>query len=283
MKIKKIQYLILTKSIGFYINSFGLLFPKKASYIAYKIFSQPRIGKLNKHNIPAFLKTSKQETLDYKQHKIQTYSWHGNQNIILLVHGWESNTMRWKKIFPYLKKTGSTIIAIDAPAHGLSNGNEFNAILYSEFVKVAVDKFQPKAIIGHSVGAMASFYYQYKHQNPVIQKLVLLGAPSDLRIIFTNYVNLLGLNSRMIQELENYFIQKFNIQLDDFSGQKFCSEIKTKGLVAHDTKDKIVAYTEGEKIGNAYKNAKFITTNGFGHSLHKEDLYQEITEFLLEA
>jgi pimeloyl-ACP methyl ester carboxylesterase len=283
LKIKKIQYLILTKSIGFYINIFGLFFPKKASYIAYKIFSQPRIGKLNKLDIPAFLKTSKQEKLDYKQHKIQTYSWQGNQNKILLVHGWESNTMRWKKLFPYLKKTGSTIIAIDAPAHGLSNGNEFNAILYSEFVKVAVDKFQPNAIIGHSVGAMASFYYQYKNQNPVVQKLVLMGAPSDLRIIFANYVNLLSLNSRMKKALENYFIQKFNLELDDFSGQKFCSEIKTKGLVVHDINDKIVAYSEGEKIGNAYQNAKFITTNGFGHSLHKEDLYEKITEFLLEA
>jgi esterase/lipase len=283
LKIKKIKYFIITKSIGFYINSLGLLFPKKAALLAYKIFSQPRLGKLNQLNIPPFLQTAKHAKIDYKHHKIQTYTWQGNQNVILLVHGWESNTMRWKKLFPYLNKTGSTIIAIDAPAHGLSSGQEFNAILYSEFIKVVVDKFQPNAIIGHSVGGMASFYYQYKHQNPMIDKLVLLGAPSDLRVIFSNYVKLLSLNSRMSKALENFFIQKFQLQLDDFSGQKFCAEIKTRGLVAHDIKDKIVAYYEGEKIGKSYKNALFITTKGFGHSLHKDDLYEEIGEFLMES
>lgn len=282
MKLKKIQYVLLTKSIGFYINFLGLLFPKKATLLAYQIFSKPRIGKLNSINLPKLLQEAKHEILEYKHHKIQTYTWQGNQNIVLLVHGWESNSMRWKKLLPYLKKTGSTIIALDAPAHGLSSGKEFNAILYSEFIEVVINKFQPNAIIGHSVGGMASYFYQYKHQNPAIEKLVLLGAPSSLRVIFNNYVSLLSLNSRMTKALENYFIQKFKFQLDDFSGEEFCKKIQTKGIVAHDVNDKIVAYAEGEKIGKSYTNAKFIITNGFGHSLHKEDLYKEIASFVSE-
>lgn len=283
MKIKKIQYFIITKSIGFYINSFGLLFPKKAARLAYKIFSEPRIGKLYATNLPDFIKTAKLETLDYKHHKIQTYIWQGNENIILLVHGWESNTSRWKKLFPYLQKTGSTIIALDAPGHGLTSGKEFNAILYSEFIEVVIEKFKPHAVIGHSIGAMSSYFYQYKHQNPSIEKLVLLGAPSDLRVIFDNYVALLSLNSRMSKALENFFVQKFQLQLNDFSGQKFCAQINTKALIAHDTKDKIVAYSEGNKVAKGYQNAKFITTTGFGHSLHKEELYEEISEFLMTS
>lgn len=280
MKLKKVQYFIITKFIGLYINSLGLLFPKKATQLAYQIFSKPRIGKLDSNNLPKLLKETKHEILEYKHHKIQTYTWPGNANSILLVHGWESNSMRWKKLLPYLKKTGSTIIAIDAPAHGLSSGKEFNAILYSEFIEVVVNKFQPNAIIGHSVGGMASYFYQYKHQNPAIEKLVLLGAPSSLRVIFKNYVSLLSLNSRMTKALENYFIQKFKFQLDDFSGEEFCKKIQTKGIVAHDVNDKIVAYAEGEKIGKSYANAKFIITNGFGHSLHKDDLYTEIAHFI---
>jgi pimeloyl-ACP methyl ester carboxylesterase len=43
-----------------------------------------------------------------------------------LVHGWESNASRWGNLLPYLKKSGSTIIAIDGPAHGLSSGKEFS-------------------------------------------------------------------------------------------------------------------------------------------------------------
>lgn len=283
LKIKKIQYFILTKSIGFYINSLGIFFPKKAAQLAYKIFSQPRIGKLNPLAIPDFLKSANRKTIDYQHHKIQTYTWQGNKNVILLLHGWESNSMRWKKLFPYLQKTGSTIIAIDAPAHGLSSGSEFNAILYSEFVKTAVDTFQPDAIIGHSVGGMSSYYYQYKHQSPKINKLVLLGAPSDLRVIFSNYVQLLSLNLTMKKALENFFVTKFQFQLNDFSGEVFCQHIPIKAIIAHDVKDKIVAYSEGEKLAKSYKNAKFITTKGFGHSLHQEALYLEVAVFLSGA
>jgi hypothetical protein len=40
------------------------------------------------------------------------------------------------KNIPYLQKSGSTIIAIDAPAHGLSGGKEFNIPIYAEFIHV---------------------------------------------------------------------------------------------------------------------------------------------------
>jgi alpha-beta hydrolase superfamily lysophospholipase len=38
----------------------------------------------------------------------------------------------------YLRKSGSTIIAIDAPAHGLSGGTEFNIPQYAAFIDILV-------------------------------------------------------------------------------------------------------------------------------------------------
>jgi pimeloyl-ACP methyl ester carboxylesterase len=61
----------------------------------------------------------------------------------------ESNASRWKKKY-LLKKSGSTIIAIDAPAHGLSGG-EFNIPTYAEFIDILF-KIQTKYLIGHSLG-----------------------------------------------------------------------------------------------------------------------------------
>jgi hypothetical protein len=43
-----------------------------------------------------------------------------------------------KKMLPYLRKSGSTIIAIDAPAHGLSGGTEFNIPQYAAFIDILV-------------------------------------------------------------------------------------------------------------------------------------------------
>jgi pimeloyl-ACP methyl ester carboxylesterase len=278
--MKKIKYLLLTKSMGFYINFLSFTNPKKATALAYQLFSHPRKGRINKTQLPSALREATTETCWYKKHEFQTYTWKGNHNVIMLIHGWESNSSRWKKLLPYLKKTGSTIVAVDAPAHGLSSGQEFNAPLYAEFINVAVNKYKPNSLIGHSIGGAACIYYLYKYPNEAIKKLVLLGAPSDLKILLDNYIRLLSLNTKMKYLLENHFLEKFNFRLQNFSMQIFAKHLVQDGIVAHDVDDKTVAFIEGEKIANAWKKAKFITTQELGHSLHDEKLYTTIFEFL---
>lgn len=281
--MKKIKYFILTKSIGLYINSLSYVNPKKASLLAYRLFSEPRIGRLKKEDLPLALQDAKTETIFHNEQHFETYFWQGNQNVILLIHGWESNASRWEKLLPYLKKTGSTIVAIDAPAHGLSAGKEFNVPTYASFIDVAVQKFQPNFLIGHSLGGATCVYYQHKYQNENLQKMVLLGAPSDLKTLIGNYRNLLGLNSKMEQLLERHFMEKFNYKFDDFSAQIFGKNLNLEGIIAHDIDDTIVAFAEGKKIAGSWKNATFIETKGLGHSMHDDELYQKITHFLVGA
>lgn len=281
--MKKVKYFIITKSIGLYINSLSYIRPKKATLLAYRLFSEPRIGRLKKENLPLILQDAKTETFYFNETQFESYYWEGNENVILLIHGWESNTSRWEKLFPYLKKTGSTIVAIDAPAHGLSSGKEFNVPTYAAFIDVAVQKFQPHFLIGHSIGGAACVYYQHKYQNTNLKKMVLLGAPSDLKTLITNYVALLSLNKKMVQLLENHFLQKFKFRFDDFSGQIFGKSLTIEGLIAHDVDDTIVAFDEGKKIASSWKNATFIETKGLGHSMHDNELYQKITHFLVGA
>src|SRR5690606_27264544 len=133
------------------------------------------------------------ETFHHTDHHFQTYVWKGNETKILLVHGWESNSSRWKKTLPHLQKSGSTIIAIDAPAHGQSSGREFNVPLYAEFMNKAVEEYQPTIIIGHASGAAACDYLRYLFPNASINKMVIRGAASDLKTLIDNYVSMLSL------------------------------------------------------------------------------------------
>jgi alpha-beta hydrolase superfamily lysophospholipase len=50
------------------------------------------------------------------------------------------------KNYYYLKKSGSTIIAIDAPAHGLSGGKEFNIPQYAAYIDILA-QFKPSYLI----------------------------------------------------------------------------------------------------------------------------------------
>ena len=115
--MKKINYFLLTKSIGFYINVLSLISPKKATQKAYDLFSIPRKGKITLNSIPEILQNAEAVTLDFEGNTIQTYIWKGDKTVIFLIHGWESNSGRWKKALPFLLESGNTIVAIDAPAH----------------------------------------------------------------------------------------------------------------------------------------------------------------------
>jgi predicted alpha/beta hydrolase family esterase len=280
--MRKIKYLLITKSFGFYINFLSLINIKKATFLAYKLFSNPRKGKIDKNDLPSIIKQAKIEKINYKEHAFQAYIWEGNENVILLAHGWESHVGRWKKALPHLKKEGFTIIAIDAPAHGFASGNEFNAPLYAEFINETVNKFNPFAIMAHSIGGAASIYFQHKYQNVDVKKMIVLGAPSELKIMTDNFMALLSLNKKVRKSFDDLIFSKFNIRLKNFNTHDFVKEINTKGLVIHDIGDKIVPFAEGQKIANNWKTATFIETKKLGHSLHDEKLYDKIVDFLKE-
>ena len=184
-----------------------------------------------------------------------------------------------KKCCLILKKTRKTIIAIDAPAHGLSSGKEFNVPNYAEYINIIVQKYNPTIVIGHSIGGNAITYFQahYEHN---LKKIILLGAPSDFKIILNNYIKLLGLNSRVHRYLIDYTKQRFNIEINAFSGAAFLKNTTIPGIIAHDIDDEVVLFDEAKKLAKSWKNAQLIQTRGLGHSMHENYLYQTITNFI---
>jgi predicted alpha/beta hydrolase family esterase len=281
--MKKLKYLLLAKSIGLYINVLSFVAPKKAVLKAYAIFSTPRKGKIEIDAIPEVLKSAEAVAFDFNGKTIQTYIWKGNETVLFLIHGWESNSARWKKALPYLLKSGYTIVAIDAPAHGLSSGRDFNAHKYTEFIHHVAKMYNPKILIGHSIGGKACLHYQTIHQNNNVEKIVVLGAPSDFKAIFENYVSLLNLNSKVNIGLVNYYQENFNLSNKEIEGLLFSNETNLKGLIAHDMEDTVVTFAEAKKNANAWKEAEFIQTKGLGHSMNDEALFEKISFFITES
>jgi predicted alpha/beta hydrolase family esterase len=270
---------ILVKSIGGSINILSYVAPKQSLALAYKLFSEPRKGKINKNRIPKTIQKCTIHTHTLHGKDFCTYHWEGNEEIILLAHGWESNASRWKKALPYLRKTGKTIIAMDAPAHGFNTNKEFNVPLYSEFIELLVKKYNPSIAIGHSIGGNALAYFQ-KNYSHNFEKLILLGAPSDFKIIMHNYFKMLGYNQRVQNQFQDYVWDRFNIKIDDFNASEFLKDCTINGIVAHDENDYMVLVDEGKKIANSWKTSELILTKGLGHSMHDADLYNKIVAFI---
>ncbi|MDO6598204.1 alpha/beta hydrolase [Oceanihabitans sp. 2_MG-2023] len=269
----------ISKTIGFFVNLISYITPKTAGNLALNLFSTPLRGKIKEKDFD-FLDTAFKEELQYEDFSIMTYRWLGKNKTILLAHGWESNAARWRPLIENLKKQNYNIIALDAPAHGRSGSKRFNAILYSEFIHIVSKKFNPDIIIGHSVGGMATVFYQHKYQNAELEKLVLLGAPSNFTGVFNRYVQMMGYNKRVDKKMGDIVLEKYGHLPDYFSAADFTKEIKTTALLIHDERDRIIPYQDAKHFEKNYLNAKLITTQGFGHSLNNETITEYINKFI---
>lgn len=264
---------------GSYFNTLALFSKKKAAEKAFKLFCTPRKGRVLEHQ-KEFLNKVKSTIITTNNIDLQIYEWKGNKETILLLHGWESNVFRWRNLIEFLEKEQYNIIAFDAPAHGYSTGSMLNVPIYAQCTEKIISVFNPKYIIGHSVGGMTTMYNQYKSPNNSVEKIVSLGAPSELSEIMMHYQKLLKFNTTVMNSLNDYFKRTFNFNIDEFSVSKFSQSISQKGLLVHDEFDTIAPYSASERVHKNWKNSTLIKTQGLGHSLHQEDVNNQIIDFL---
>ncbi len=272
------KYLI-TRAYGVYFNFLAFFSPDAAAHRALRTFSKVRKGRIQ----PAqeeFLNTSDSVAEEIAGHRIQSYRWSGPGPKVLLIHGWESNSHRWKNLIGFLKDAGFEVIAFDAPAHGRSSGRHFNVPLYAECVDFFVQKYRPETLIGHSVGGMTALYHAYAYPNDIVQKIVTIGAPSEFREIMSNYQKLLGFNDRVLEAMDRLFHQKFGYHIKEFSAVRFVQNNQKKGLLLHDKQDLLAPYHASERVHEAWQNSILVSTEGLGHSMHQDSVSQRILEFL---
>ncbi|WP_452222849.1 alpha/beta fold hydrolase [Lacinutrix chionoecetis] len=269
----------IVKIIGGLVNTMSYISPRYASRKALDLFATPRKGRILE-NQKTFLDSAETHHLKYKDLQISTYQWKGKGKTILLAHGWESNTHRWEALILQLKTLDYNIVSIDAPAHGGSSGKQFNAVLYSECIHVAAKHFKPQIIIGHSVGGMSTGFYQHTYQNKNLEKLILLGAPSEFTGVFKRYVDMMGYNKRVENGLNNLVVERFNKAPSHFSLANFAKTINTKTLIIHDIEDKIIPFNDAEMIAKNHKNVEFISTKGYGHGLRNNVVNKHVIDFI---
>ncbi|MBZ9627999.1 alpha/beta hydrolase [Psychroflexus sp. CAK1W] len=276
---KKLVKKYLPKIIGLRLNSLFLIKPEKAVFKAYELFSSPRKGQI-KPEQEIFLNKAKTTSIEYNSNKIQTYHWKGEGKTVILIHGWDSNTHRWKDLIKDLQKENYNIIAFDAPAHGYSEGKLLNVLMYSKCLNRMLKLYRTEFVIGHSVGAMAIVYNQYLKQSSFVEKLVLLGAPSEMSAIMSDYKRILRLSDKFMRALEAYFKEKFDYNFSEFSIAGFAKNIEKEALIIHDEFDRVASVEAAKAIHKNLKHSRLKITEGAGHSLNKDEIRKEILNFL---
>lgn len=276
--MKKTLKKFLPKVIGFRLNSLFLVRPAAALSKAYILFCSPRRGRV-KPEQEDFLNTAKKVQISIEGHQIQTYAWEGKKERILLLHGWESNTYRWKELVEKLQEHDYAIYSVDAPAHGNSGAKMFNMPLYVKCIAEMVQKTKPDYIIGHSLGGISTLYHEREYGS-TSKKIVLLGAPADMGFIVKGFQNTLALSNRFMKALEMFIVQQLGVKFSDFNMEKYTKHLTQKGLLIHDPLDKIVPFSAAKKLHANWKDATLITPKGAGHGVNNQEILKSIIAFL---
>lgn len=280
--LRKAWNYLLLQTIRTTLNSLSYLAPKLAGHWAFVLFCTPRAGRPEDMDT-SILETAEQQTVTLAGQTTQLYHWPGTGKRIFLLHGWESNSARWKPFLPLFQEQNFDIWALDAPGHGYSTGKRFTVPLYAQVVNEALEMHPPQALVGHSAGGMASVLYLSKYQPDFVEELVLLATPSELIELVDLYRKALGLSHRLIRQMGQVFEKRFAYPIDSFSIQQMAKKLNLPGLIIHDLQDDIAPFEDAKAIHRNWPRAKLITTEGFGHSLFASDVIEEVARYLSQT
>lgn len=279
--MKSIINKVLPKAIGCSLNSMSFFSQKKAGELALQIFCKPRMGRIRPKDDDFLTTSAFTQVVKHRQGEVKAYGWNpSGKEVVLLLHGWESNAARWRFLIPQLIQANFQVIAIDAPAHGASSGDLFDIIKYCDALKATDELFKPDYVVGHSLGGATLSFYFKNYGNTLFKKIVLLGVPSELDSMISNYKEILGLSDRMMNVLENTFYQKFEMEITDISVVDFCKTIESPVLLIHDHDDTMVSVEDSILYDKTLKESEILFTNGLGHGLQDEKVYNKILNYL---
>lgn len=277
--MKKLQTLIIPLLYGQWLNLIALFSKRKAAQTAFDIFTTVRKGRV-KSIQKEYLEAAKFTVEEVLGQQIQSYRWHGKKETVLLLHGWESNTYRWRNLIKKLREHDFDILAFDAPGHGYSAGKKLHVPLYANTTRHFLNKYRPTHVVAHSVGGMTILYDHYRNPTSSVEKIITIGSPCDFSEIMDHFQKILKFNNRVMKAMDEYLKEWFGLHIDEFSSARFVANNTKKGLLFHDKKDLQVPFSASEKVHRHWPDSQLVATEGLGHSMHQEEVNEKIVAFL---
>ncbi|PCJ66290.1 MAG: hypothetical protein COA58_05810 [Bacteroidetes bacterium] len=264
--------------LGTYLNVLNRISKKIGGKHAFLLFCYPFPVKL-KPAQQKFLDTSNKSFTQFDNKKIATYIWGNGPKRILCLHGWQSQTFRWKKYIESLDKEKYTIIAIDAPAHGESDGKVFNVPMYARLIEQLIIEHKMDYILAHSLGVFSAMCLFSEKPELAPEKFAALATPSNANFFIDEFVRVLRVNVRVRKNLVDYFEGYAGTTPDYYDSLNFAQKQTSHGLLIHDKEDGEATYDNVVEINKLWPNSTLYTTNGFGHKLRDISVVNKVVDF----
>ncbi|PWB23654.1 alpha/beta fold hydrolase [Flavobacterium sp. HTF] len=255
---------------------------KLVTKYAARLFTTPIKHKVPKRELEMDRKSIQHTIHIPKINKdIVVYEFGKSDRKILLVHGWSGRGTQLFKIADELLHNGYSTISFDAPAHGKSKGK---TTIMSDFIEsiLEIDKnYGPFEIaIGHSLGGMSVL--NAIKDGLKVNKAVVIGSGDIVQEILDDFISKLELKPKISQLLREYFENKYQTVMDNYSAYRASAKIKVPVLVIHDNDDPEVPVKAGIHIHKHLENGSLFLTDKLGHRkiLRNKIVIKKILDFI---
>lgn len=276
------MYNFVLKCFGLFINVTAVLFPKWNYNNSSKILSKVKRAGISEAG-EQFLSKSTQHFFEIDGQSSVLYKWGNGPKKILFLHGWMSNSQRWLPYYKKLDLTKYTMYALDAPGHGKSTSKYLNLEMYRLAIESSIKNIgEVDTVVCHSFSNTALTYSFLVNSTMLINKIVVMGAPSGMDAIFEYSHSMLGLSKKAITILERKIKSILKVPHQQIKISYLLNNVAKPILVVHDVDDKITPFAP---INNAMKtNLKLekLITNGLKHDLKSEEVYNRVIKFISE-
>lgn len=253
---------------------------KRAAAFALKLFLTPQT-KVTKE-LP-FFNAAEPVSFTSGTYTIRGYRFKGKgEHRVILLHGFTSASINFEKYIQPLLDKGFEVLALDAPAHGISSGKMVNALSYKNMVKDAVKQLGPvRNFITHSFGGLAVSLAMEELEPTPGTKIVLIAPAAETPRAITNAFATLGVNDSAIRNEFDRLITEISGKGPEwYSVNRALSNTRAQILIVQDEDDEVTPLSDLEPLRKSGRaNIQFHITRGLGHNKIYRD--KDVIEFIV--
>ncbi len=241
---------------------------------------------------------------------VTEYSDHGEGDVILMLHGWQSEGSSFNEITSILSQK-YRVVTLDLPGFGKTDtpSKPWSVKDYAVFTSLFIEKtnISPKALIGHSFGGRI-IIKGISHGFFTSEKIILISS-AGVTSKNKNKIYILKIAAKIAKTILvipplSFFGERIKkrtykiLQSDYYSSgvmretmsivvaedlSEYAKKIKLPTLLIWGEKDNQTPVNDGKKLAQLIDSSKLVVINDKGHFVHKEEPLQVasiIKEFL---
>ena len=263
-------------------RSLGAVAPGLAASWGERLFLTPRRTRRSR-TAEAVLAKGRQRVLKLAGEQVAVWSW-GEGPRVLLVHGWSGYGGQLTAFVAPLVEAGFSVVAYDAPGHGVSSGRRSSLPEMAELVaEVGRATGGPFAVVAHSLGASATAVAM--RDGLKAERAVFLSPPSDPRGGIWAFGKAMGLSDGVQRRIQARIETRFDMRMRDLALPNFVGLLRVPLRIFHDVGDREVPLAAGEAVAQAWPGATLTRTEGLGHYriLYSPEVVAPAVDFIAEG